>query len=68
MKVRVLANIFALSKAEVNNSGPLNKGGVADLPLLRNLLAIFQKSDQPRFLKVIDTKVWQILEHFDNDY
>ena len=34
------ANNFALSDAEDNNSKPLNRGGIADLPLLRTLLAI----------------------------
>ena len=38
------ANNFALSDAEDNTSGPLNRGGVADLPLLRTLLAIRKKS------------------------
>ena len=38
------ANNFALSDAEDNNCGPLNRGGIADLPLLRILLAIRQKS------------------------
>ena len=28
---------FALSDAEDNTSGPLNTGGIADLPLLRTL-------------------------------
>ena len=37
-----LANNFALSDAEDNTSGPLNRGGIADLPLLRTLLAIHQ--------------------------
>ena len=37
------ANNFALSEAEDNNSGPLNRGGIVDLPLLRILLAIQQK-------------------------
>ena len=35
-----LANNFALSDAEGNTSGPLNGGCIADLPLLRTLLAI----------------------------
>ena len=35
-----LANNFALSDAEDNTSGPLNGGCIADLPLLRTLLAI----------------------------
>ena len=34
------ANNFALSDAEDNTSGMLNRGGIADLPLLRTLLAI----------------------------
>ena len=36
------ANNFALSDAEDKTSGPLNRGGIADLPLLRTLLAIRQ--------------------------
>ena len=39
-----LANNFALSDAEDNTSGRLNRGSIADLPLLRTLLAIRQKS------------------------
>ena len=30
---------FALSDAEDNTSGPLNRGGIADLPLLRTKFA-----------------------------
>ena len=41
---KFLANNFALSEAEDNTSGPLNRGGIADLTLLRTLLAICQKS------------------------
>ena len=37
------ANKFALSDAEYSTSGPLNRAGIADLPLLRTLLAIRQK-------------------------
>ena len=37
------ANNFALSNAEDNTSWPLNRGGIADFPLLRILLAIPQK-------------------------
>ena len=40
---KCLANNFTVSDAEDNNSGPLNRGGIADLPLLRKLLAIRQK-------------------------
>ena len=35
------ANNFALSDTEDNTFGPLNRGGIADLPLLRTLLASF---------------------------
>ena len=38
------ANNFALLHAEDSTFSPLNRGGIADLPLLRTLLAIRQKS------------------------
>ena len=34
---KFLANSFALSEAEDNTSGPLNRGGIADLPLFKTL-------------------------------
>ena len=37
-------NNFALSDEEDNTSRPINRGGIADLPLLRTLLAIHQSS------------------------
>ena len=54
---KFLANNFALSDAEDNTSGSLNRGGIADLPLLRTLLAIRQKSQEPSFWEVIDSFV-----------
>ena len=54
---KFLANNFALSDAENNTSGPLNRGGIADLPLLRTLLAIRQKSREPSFWEVMDSFV-----------
>ena len=51
------ANNFAVSDAEDNTSGPLNRGGIADLYLLRTLLAIRQKSRQPSFWEVMDSFV-----------
>ena len=39
---KFLANNFALSDVEDNTSSMLKKGGIADLPLLRTLLAIRQ--------------------------
>ena len=43
------ANNFALSDAEDNTSELLNRGGIADLPLLRTILAFCQKSREPGF-------------------
>ena len=53
----LLVNDFALSDAEDNTSGPLNRGSIADLPLLRTLLAIRQKSREPSFWEVMDSFV-----------
>ena len=50
-----LANNFALSDVEDNTSGPLNREGIADLPLLRTLLTIRQKSREPSFCEVMDS-------------
>ena len=52
---KFLANNFALSDAEDNTSGPLNKGGIADLSLLRTVLAIRQKSREQSFWEVMDS-------------
>ena len=41
------SNSIALSDAEGNTSAPLNRGGIADLPLPRTLWAICQKSREP---------------------
>ena len=48
------ANNFALSDAEDNTARPLNRGGIADFPLLRTLLAIRQKSREPSFWELMD--------------
>ena len=55
------ANNFALSDAEDNTSGPLNRGGIADLPLLRKLLAIRENFWEPGFWEVMDSFV--LAEH-----
>ena len=47
-------NNFALSDAEDNTSGLLNRGGIADLPMLRTLLVICQKSWEPSLQEVMD--------------
>ena len=52
---KFLANNFALSDAVDNTSGPLNREGIADLPLLRTLLAIRQKSQERSFWEVMDS-------------
>ena len=44
---KFLANNFALSYTENNIFGLLNRGGIADLPFLRTLLAIRQKLREP---------------------
>ena len=54
---KFLANNFALSDAEDNTSSLLNRGGIADLPLLRTLLAICQKSYKPSFWEVMNSFV-----------
>ena len=51
-----LVNNFALSEAENHNSSLLNRGGIADLTLLRTLFAILQKSRELSF--------WKVIEHF----
>ena len=49
------ANNFALSDAKGKTSGPLNRGGIEDLPLLGRLLAVRQKSQKPIFWEVMDS-------------
>ena len=49
------ANNFALSDAEDNTSGSFNRGRIADLPLLRTLLPIRQKSRESGFWEVMDS-------------
>ena len=44
---KFLAYKFALSDAEDNTSGPLNRGGIADLPLLRYITI----SNSPKVLR-----------------
>ena len=55
------ANNFALSDTEDKTSRLLNRGGVADLPLLRMLMAIHQKFREASFWEVMDPFV--ILEY-----
>ena len=49
---KFLANSFALSDAEHNTSGPLNRGSIiVDLSFLRALLAFHQRSREPSFFE-----------------
>ena len=50
---KFLANNFALSDAEDSTYGSLNKGGIADYPLLRTILTIRLKSREPSFSEVM---------------
>ena len=50
-------NNFALLDTEDNTSGPFDRGGTAYLTLLRTLLTIRQKSQEPNFWEVMDSVV-----------
>ena len=50
-------NNFSLSNAEGNTSWSLDRGSIADLPLLKTLLAICQESQKLSFLEMIDSFV-----------
>ena len=54
---KFLANSCALSDPEDHTSGSSNRGGIVDLPFLRTLLAICQKSLEPSFWEVIESSV-----------
>ena len=54
---KFLANNFVLSDVEHNTSGILNRGGIANLSLLRTLLAICQKSRERSFWEVMGSFV-----------
>ena len=54
---KFLLNNVALSDVEDNASVLLSRGGIADLPSLRTLLAIWEKSQEPSFWEVIDLSV-----------
>ena len=52
--LEVFSKQFCFSDAEDNTSGSMNRGGIADLPLLRTLLAIYQKLREPSFWEVMN--------------
>ena len=54
---KLSTNNFALSEAEDKTFVSLNREGIADLSLLRTLLAIHQKSREPSFWEVMDSFV-----------
>ena len=49
------ANHFPLPNAEDSTSRALNRGGIADLPLLRTQFSICQKSQEPSLWEVMDS-------------
>ena len=51
---KFLANNFVLAEAEDNRFSSLNRGDVADFPLLGTLLGILQMSREPSFLEEMD--------------
>ena len=51
---KFLANNSALSDAEDNTSSPLNRRGIADLLLLKTVLAICQMSREQSFWEVME--------------
>ena len=51
---KLSAKNFCVSDGKDNTTGPLNRGGIADLPLLTTLLAIRQKPREPSFREVTD--------------
>ena len=51
----IFANSLALLEAEDKTSGPLNSGRIADITLLRTLLAIRQKLQEPCLWELIDS-------------
>ena len=56
--------IFALSDADDNTSGPLNRGPIAGLSLLRTLLAIDDDYDDDELLlQIADQR--KMLAHFN---
>ena len=64
----ILGNNFTLSNEEEDSSRSLNRGGIADLILLRTLLAIWQKSlvliAYTRFTMLVQTKkrfLWNMI-------
>ena len=54
---KFIGDNFRLSDAEDNTSGSLNRGGIADLALLRTIIALHQKFQESSFWEVIDSFV-----------
>ena len=63
---KFIANNFALSHAEDNTPGMLNRGGVTDL-FVENTISNSAKVLRVKFLRS-DGLVWQLQEPFCNDY
>ena len=53
---------FAVSDAENNTSGPLHRGGIGDLPLLRTLIAIRQHITNSNLSR--ERSFWELMESY----
>ena len=62
---KFLANTFALSGSE-DISGLLNRGGMANLPLFKTILAICQKSQELEFLEKFLANIFTLSDAEDN--
>ena len=56
---KFLANGFALSDAEGSTSMSANRGGIADLPLLRTLLVILRTKSRS-----LERSFWELMDSF----
>ena len=61
---KFLANNFPSSDTESNTSGPFNREVIANLLLLRTLVAIHQKSWEPSFWELMDFFVLLVYANF----
>ena len=57
IKNRVISKQFCFIRCRNNTSGRLNRGGIANLPFLRTLLAILQK--------LLEASFWKVIDYFD---
>ena len=65
---KLLVKNVALSEAEDDTSGPLNRGGIVNLPLSRTLFVIRQKPQVRSFWEVMDSSSICKLCSFKNPF